>query len=203
MLPFAPFRCKRGVLIFPQHAKTLIVMARRYSRSLKYLVFQSQSKKSALASFVDHWAALGHQWLDASKVRFDVIDGRALEAFHLWGGDAQFPWEDVPTWKTLDAKGFDLSIWHDEQLCGLCYATPRDSRVTIKIVLLEGFSDGKHPLKGLIAALALGAIDAYARVIGCSRIEIQEPRLEAVPTYERLGFSYDEQQRLVISVEGT
>ncbi|AZF12638.1 hypothetical protein C4J93_4471 [Pseudomonas sp. R2-37-08W] len=178
-------------------------MARRYLRSLKYLIFQSQSRKKALASFVDQWTALDYQWLDATKVRFDVIDNRALEACHRWGGDAQFPWEDVAAWKTLDAKGFDLSIWHDEQLCGLCYATPRDSKVTIKIVLLEGCSDSKHPLKGLIAALALGAIDAYARAIGCSRIEIQEPRPDAVPTYERLGFNYDEQQRLVISVEAT
>ncbi|NVZ72382.1 N-acetyltransferase [Pseudomonas costantinii] len=178
-------------------------MARRYSNPLKYLVFQSQSRKSALALFVEQWAALGHQWLDASKVRFDVIDGDAIEAFYRWGGDAQFPWEDVPAWKALDAKGFDLSIWHDEQLCGLCYATPRDSKVTIKIVLLEGSSDEKHPLKGLIAALALGAIDAYARVVGCSRIEIQEPRPDVVPTYKRLGFSYDEKQHLVISVEHT
>ena len=178
-------------------------MARRYSNSLKYLIFQSQSRKAALASFIEQWTALGHQWLDASRVRFDVIDGRAIEAFYLWGGDVQFPWEDVPAWRALDAKGFDLSIWHVEQLCGLCYATPRDSKVTIKIVLLEGNSDNEHPLKGLIAALALGAIDAYARVIGCSRIEIQEPRPDVVQTYERLGFSYDEKQRLVISVEHT
>lgn len=178
-------------------------MARRYSSSLKYLVFQSQSRKAALASFVEEWTASGHQWLDASKVRFDVIDGRAIEAFYLWGGDAQFPWEDVPAWRALDAKGFDLSIWHDKQLCGLCYATPRDSKVTIKIVLLEGHSDNEHPLKGLIAALALGAIDTYARVIGCSRIEIQELRPDVVQTYKRLGFTYDEQHRLVISVERT
>ncbi|ATN10689.1 N-acetyltransferase [Pseudomonas sp. FDAARGOS_380] len=178
-------------------------MARRYSSSLKYLVFQSQARKSALASFSELWASSGHQLLDASKVRFDVIDGRAVDAFYLWGGDAQFPWEDVPAWKALDARGFDLSIWHDQQLCGLCYATPRNSKVTIKIVLLEGSSDSEHPLKGLIAALALGAIDSYARIIGCSRIEIQEPRPDVVPTYERLGFSYDESQRLVISVEHT
>lgn len=178
-------------------------MARRYSSSLKYLIFQSHSRKSALASFVEQWAALGNQSLNAAKVSFDVIDSRAIEAFYRWGGDAQFPWEDVPAWKALDAKGFDLSIWHDEQLCGLCYATPRDSNVTIKIVLLEGSSDSEHPLKGLIAALALGAVDAYARVIGCSRIEIQEPRPNVVQTYERLGFSYDGMQRLVISVEHT
>lgn len=176
-------------------------MARRYSNALKYLIFQSQSKKSALAAFADQWTELGDQSLDASKVRLDVIDACAIEAFNRWGGDAQFPWEDVPDWKALDVKGFDLSIWHDEQLCGLCYATPRDSKVTIKIVLLEGRPDSQHPLKGLIAALALAAIDAYARVIGCSCIEIQEPLPDAMATYARLGFEYDDKQRLVISVE--
>lgn len=183
--------------------KNLIVMARRYSNFLKYLVFQSQSRKSALAAFVEQWAQWGDQSLDASKVRLDVIDTTAIGAFNRWGGDNQFPWEDVPDWKALDVKGFDLSIWHDEQLCGLCYATPRDSKVTIKIVLLEGSPDSQHPLKGLIAALALGSVDAYARVIGCSCIEIQEPRPDAVPTYERLGFEFDARQRLVISVERT
>lgn len=178
-------------------------MARRYSNSLKYVVFQSQSRKSALTSFVSQWAELGDLSLDASKIRFDVIDACAVEAFYRWGGDAQFPWEDVPDWKALDVKGFDLSIWHDGQLCGLCYATPRESKVTIKIVLLEGNPDSRHPLKGLIAALALGAIDAYARVIGCSSIEIQEPRPDVIATYERLGFGYDKKQRLVISVERT
>ncbi|MGB3123827.1 MAG: N-acetyltransferase [Pseudomonas sp.] len=178
-------------------------MARRYSNALKYVVFQSQSRKSALASFVNEWGKLGDQSLDASKVRFDVIDAHAVEAFYLWGGDAQFPWEDVHEWKAMDVKGFDLSIWHDGQLCGLCYATPRDSNVTIKIVLLEGSPDREHPLKGLIAALALSAIDTYARVLGCCCIEIQEPRPDVVPTYERLGFGYDKKRRLVISVERT
>lgn len=138
--------------------KNLIVMARRYSNFLKYLVFQSQSRKSALAAFVEQWAQWGDQSLDASKVRLDVIDTTAIGAFNRWGGDNQFPWEDVPDWKALDVKGFDLSIWHDEQLCGLCYATPRDSKVTIKIVLLEGSPDSQHPLKGLIAALALAPL---------------------------------------------
>jgi hypothetical protein len=52
-------------------------MARRYSNALKYLIFQSQSKKSALAAFADQWAELGDQSLDASKVRLDVIDAYA------------------------------------------------------------------------------------------------------------------------------
>ncbi|MGB7644927.1 MAG: N-acetyltransferase [Pseudomonas fluorescens] len=177
-------------------------MARQQSKHLKFVVFQSQARKSALAVFREQLAGIQDKELDSSRVRFDVIDSTALEGFYRWEGEtSHFPWEDVPAWKIKDIKGFDLSIWYDEQLCGLCYATPRDSKVTIKIVLLEGNPDKKHPLKGYIAALALSAVDAYARTIKCVSIEIQDPEPKVVPWYEKLGFVLDEANRLVISVQ--
>ncbi|NWA38790.1 N-acetyltransferase [Pseudomonas reactans] len=177
-------------------------MARQQSNHLKFAVYQSQARKSALTIFREQLAGIEENALDPLSIKFDVIDSNALEAFYRWEGEvSHFPWEDITEWKVKDFKGFDLSIWYDQQLCGLCYATPRDSKITIKIVLLEGNPDKTHPLKGYIAALALSAVDAYARTIKCVSIEIQDPEPKVVPWYEKLGFVLDEANRLVISVQ--
>ncbi|MGY2293655.1 N-acetyltransferase [Pseudomonas sp. SDO528_S397] len=188
-------------MVFLTPRTTLIGMARQYPNPLKYLVFQSQARKSTVEFFGSRITLGSGQALDGSLVRLDVIDRQALEAFYLWEGEVRFPWEDVPAWKVSDVKGFDLAIWYEQHLCGLCYATPRDSKITIKMVLLEGSPDKCHPLRGFIAALALSAIDAYARMIGCKYIEIQDPESGVVPLYEQLGFVFDNRRRLVISVE--
>lgn len=96
---------------------------------------------------------------------------------------------------------FDLAIWFDLELCGLCFANPNQSRQRLKIVRLEGSSDKCHPLKSLIASLTLAAVTHYAQIIGSKQIEIQEPMQGAIPTYQQLGFKFDIQGRLVMLVE--
>ncbi|MFJ4348360.1 N-acetyltransferase [Pseudomonas sp. NPDC089401] len=119
-----------------------------------------------------------------------------------WGeGAPLFPWDEVSSWKVHDPKGFDLSIWYGPELCGLCYASPRKSRLRIKVILLESKPDKAHPLKGEIASLALTAIDLYARMLGCREIEIQDPVHAVRPLYEALGFTSMADGRLVISVD--
>ncbi|MEK2631405.1 hypothetical protein AAAC13_00735 [Pseudomonas aeruginosa] len=87
--------------------------------------------------------------IDPLQIRFEPITDEAIEASHLWGDDAElYRWEDVPSWKAKDRKGFDLSLWYGSELCGLCYATPRKSSICIKLILLEGNPDDSHPLKG-------------------------------------------------------
>lgn len=71
----------------------------------------------------------------------------------------------------------------------------------IKVILLESKPDRVHPLKGDIASLALTAVDFYARMLGCTEIEIQEPVAAARPLYEALGFSMTVAGRLVIRVD--
>jgi len=114
---------------------------------------------------------------------------------------ALYPWESVPDWKCKDAKGLDLAIWYEQKLCGLCYATPRKSTICIKIVLLQGHPDRFHPLRGLIAPIALLATDTYARMLGYNEIEIQDPDPNVVPYYQNLGFRFDQANRLVIYLD--
>jgi hypothetical protein len=139
--------------------------------------------------------------VDARLVRFEPIDLAAIAASDAWEGSF-YPWADVANWKLKDAKGFDLAIWYDQDLSGLCYATPRKSRLRIKIILLEGKPDPHHTLKGMIAPFALMAVELYARLLGCREIEIQHPEAGAVDYYKALGFRIDAVGRLVIPVGG-
>lgn len=132
----------------------------------------------------------------------EPITGEAIAACLEWEeGASTFPWEEIAGWKEKDPKGFDLSIWYSTELCGLCYATPRKSRLNIKVILLEGKPGRTHPLKGEIASLALTSIDFYARMLGCREIEIQDPITGVVPLYEALGFKFSADGRLVIQVD--
>jgi hypothetical protein len=144
-------------------------------------------------------AELAAQGVDPGLIRFEPIDAVAVAVTDTWESSS-YPWASVAQWKLKDAKGFDLAIWYGDELCGLCYATPRKSRLRIKIILLEAKPDVDHSLKGMIAPFALMAVELYARILGCRTIEIQHPEPGAVAYYKALGFDYDEAGCLVISV---
>lgn len=175
-------------------------MSKNHGNEFRYQIQRSEARKSAqeLAHSNENLKARG---IDSTQIRFESITQAEIEAADLWGEDATlYPWFDVPHWKQTDPRGFDLSIWFGHELCGLCYATPRKSKICIKIVILEGKPDKSHPLRGAVAALALTAVENYALLIGCKEIEIQEPATGAIPVYESLGFTFDPTDRLVITI---
>ncbi|WP_282373047.1 N-acetyltransferase [Pseudomonas sp. PS02290] len=136
--------------------------------------------------------------VNGGLIRFAPIDSAAIEISHGWYGSS-YPWGDVPWWKRKDARGLDLALWHADELCGLCYATPRRSRLRIKVILLEGQPNTNHPLKGLVARLMFLAVGVYARMLGCEVIQIESPEPGVVSYYQRLGFQFDADGCLVIS----
>lgn len=138
--------------------------------------------------------------IDANLVRFEPVTNHAIDASYQWEEAGSYPWECIQEWKRKDAKGFDLALWYGQELCGLCYATPRKSVIQIKVVLLQGKPDRTHPLRGLVAPLSLLATDFYARMLRCTEIEIQDPDAGAIRYYLALGFTFDAAGRLVISV---
>lgn len=171
------------------------------SSNLKYQVYRSTALTMAKEFILDNPTELLAKGIDPACIRFEPITQEALNQSYLWISEAQlYPWEDVPSWKKRDTRYFDLSLWYDHELCGLCYATPRASTLTIKIVLLEGKPDGTHPLKGQVAGLALINVTRYGRMLGLSEIEIQDPDPGAIDWYKELGFELDDEQRLVISI---
>ncbi|MDC6383508.1 N-acetyltransferase [Pseudomonas graminis] len=128
------------------------------------------------------------------------IDPAALAISDEWER-CPYPWRAVPEWKLKDPKGLDLALWHAQELCGLCYATPRRSRLRIKIILLEGQPTGTHPLKGLVAPLMLMAVRVYAQLLRCKVIQIERPEPGVVNYYQALGFEFDTAGCLVISAD--
>lgn len=108
---------------------------------------------------------------------------------------------EVVEWKAREPLALDIAIWFEEELCGLCFVNPNNSRRRIRIVRLEGRPGEIHPLKNRIATLAMIAIDQYAQIIGSKFIEVQEPSVGAISIYQQLGFKFDSDGRLVIAVE--
>lgn len=145
--------------------------------------------------------ALAKKGIDAHCIRYEPITHEALDQCYLWGSQAQlYPWEHVSHWKMRDGRAFDLSLWYETELCGLCFATPKSSTLSIKVILLEGKPDVGHPLKGEVAALSLIAISRYARMLKLDQIEIFKPDSGAINWYRELGFEFDHQGRLVIAI---
>ncbi|WP_095126949.1 N-acetyltransferase [Pseudomonas sp. Irchel s3h14] len=168
---------------------------------LRNQTFKSDARKLTYKAFIKKVAPRTLK-IDVSAVRFEPITATAIEKCHLWEGAAIYAWDHIPDWKRKDAKGLDLAIWYEQNLCGLCYATPRRSAICLKVILLQGDPDKSHPLRGLIAPIAILAADFYARMLGCREIEIQDPDPNVVFYYLELGFEFDQTNRLVIYLSG-
>ncbi|MCO8312758.1 hypothetical protein [Pseudomonas mandelii] len=170
---------------------------------LRYQLYRSRARKLAganIAQLQHERELVGPTALNLSRVRFDAINAQSLNAFELWD-DPHFSWGEVVEWKAREPLALDLSIWFDEELCGLCFANPNNSRQRIRIVRLEGCPRGVHPLKNRIAPLAILVIEQYAQIIGSRFIEVQEPLEGAISIYQQLGFYFDAEGRLVKAVE--
>lgn len=162
--------------------------SRDRGNSLKYSVWKSTAR-----SLGEDEARARHELvkrgLSPELVRFDTIDTAAMDAYNEWPSPvAGYPWESVHDWKQRDSKGLDLALWYDTQLCGLCYATPRGSKLTITIILLERSAGPGNPLQGLVMAMMVFTILTYAEILGCKEIEVQDPDPGAVEHYEEQGF---------------
>jgi hypothetical protein len=170
---------------------------------LRYQLYRSRARTLAAisAAQLQHELELaGPTDIDLSRVPFDAINAQALDACERWE-DPHFLWDEVIGWKAKEPLSLDIAIWFEEELCGLCFANPNNSRQRIRIVRLEGRPREAHPLKNRIAALAVSVIEHYAVIIGSRFIEIQEPLEGAISIYKRLDFYEDAEGRLVKTVE--
>ncbi|MGE8187184.1 hypothetical protein [Pseudomonas sp. NPDC086278] len=170
---------------------------------IRYQLYKSSARSLAATSAAElqrelEWA--GPTYIDLSRVRFEPINAQALDACERWE-DSHFLWSEIIGWKAKEPWSLDIAIWFEEELCGLCFANPNNSRQRIRIVRLEGSPREAHPLKNRIAALAISAIEHYALIIGSRFIDVQEPLEGAIPIYKRLDFNEDTEGRLVRTVE--
>src|ERR1700739_3756275 len=97
---------------------------------LRYQLYRSQARKYAGITFAKLQEDLEQKGIvdvDHSRVRFEAIDALALNAYEQWL-NPYFSWQEVVRWKAREPLGFDLAIWFDQELCGLCFANPNQSR---------------------------------------------------------------------------
>jgi hypothetical protein len=170
---------------------------------LKYQVYRGEAYQQALGLLAEEQASLDPPDFDVSCVRIEPITPAAVEASYNWSEDGTLlSWEHVAKWKNKWPRGIDLAVWHGVELCGMAYANARDSKLTIKLILIEGKPDSSHPLKGYVLPIALVVIDAFARMLKLKWIEVQDPAPGVIAWYRENGFEFDDERRLVISVEG-
>jgi hypothetical protein len=85
-------------------------------------------------------------------------------------------------------------VWSGADLCGLGVGRLSKRRLsgvrhTVSVHYIESAHARDHPLRYLIAPLVIAAAEAYASLLGCTRIRLIEPLPGIIPMYEDLGFA--------------
>lgn len=115
---------------------------------LRDQVYRSEARKRAAVTFAKRHSELEARAIvdvDYSKVRFEAIDASAMKAYEQWL-DPHFCREEIGRWKAKEPMSFDLAIWFDRELCGLCFANPNQSRFGSQQIEIQEPLSGAIPL---------------------------------------------------------
>jgi hypothetical protein len=148
---------------------------------------------AATAETVREW--LHADGRDVRSLELSEIDETALECWEIaWPRfhpgahyDGNFPWRAIAQQIRPTPRRFDLAIWLDFGLCGLCAGMASKNDAHVAINFIERFH-GPNPLKGLIVPIAVECADAYAYILGKRTLKVRNPLDGVLPTYEALGF---------------
>jgi hypothetical protein len=110
---------------------------------------------AATAETVREW--LHADGCDVRSLELSEIDETALECWEIaWPRfhpgahyDGNFPWRAIAQQIRPTPRRFDLAIWADFGLCGLCAGMASKNGAHVAINFIERFH-GPNPLKGLI-----------------------------------------------------
>ncbi len=128
-------------------------------------------------------------------VRLTPINEEALQQNSCWKNTNRIPpnggwdWETwVSYYRRKHHKRFEAAIWYQSVLCGLCLGKASGKNVHVRLEILEGSPDRKHPLRGRIAFIALTATELYGYACGASQVRIIDPVEGAINSYKALGY---------------
>lgn len=127
----------------------------------------------------------------ASSLSIGEIDTKAIAAHEHWHpAPHDFGWERVPGWKARQAhcNALDVALWHEQQLAGLCWASPLGSKDRIMVLYLQRNPDDRLTTKGYVAPLCLSAVRYYALMLGLQWVVIRDPLPQARAAYGLDGF---------------
>jgi len=121
-------------------------------------------------------------------LRLNPIDPAALAAFQdgwreHWARMTDWDWAEA---EHRTPKGFNVAIWHNDELCGLASGKLTGSKA-LRLDYLEG-RPGGHPLKGQIIPLVLTCADAYRILTGSKELKLYDVWEPLVPVYKDHGF---------------
>ncbi|MBC3436634.1 hypothetical protein HU735_14525 [Pseudomonas sp. BW16M2] len=127
----------------------------------------------------------------AIRLTVDEIDERAILAHEAWHPDHyDFGWDRILKWKNrpAHARALDIALWHDDQLAGMCWASPQASKEKIMVLYLQRNPDSTLPTRGYVAPLCLSGVRYYALMLGLQWVVIRNPLPQARAAYELDGF---------------
>ncbi|WP_420129996.1 hypothetical protein [Longimicrobium sp.] len=120
-----------------------------------------------------------------------------------WGG---WDWEPLLRRAWRNPSAFHLAIWSGKILCGLAVGrvSNRDRegvRHALFVDYIESAHPPDHPLRGSIAALAIGAAEAYGKAVGAQSLRLMQPLPSILHLYVGLGFGVVKDKERVLYCE--
>lgn len=134
------------------------------------------------------------------KISAEPIGERALgQVDMLWtpnGRRERFDWRGIMRiLEKSHPRRFDVSLWHDGNLCGLAAARLADNKGWLSLTYLEG-APFAHKLKRRVAPVALVGAEIYATLIAeedangrLPQLRVLNPLLKSIPVYAASGYS--------------
>lgn len=130
------------------------------------------------------------------KTRLDFFAVTALKTYkdvwllHERRVDWDWPGE-IERWRRSCPSRLEMSVWHENHLCGLLIARTSSNKKTLYIEGIEG-APYNHPLKGLVIPICIAASEAYAAMLDAKEVRIVEPDPAVISAYVGLGYTIEE-----------
>jgi len=129
------------------------------------------------------------------QVKLTPINQKALSFYRKWPDIGNVPPDGGWNWerwslhyKEKYPKRFDIAIWYSSTLCGLALGKMSEKNIHVRLEVLEGSTDIRHPLKGRVAYIALTALEMFGYALNAEEARVIDPVDGAIKSYSKLGY---------------
>ncbi|WP_299589258.1 hypothetical protein [uncultured Microbulbifer sp.] len=117
---------------------------------------------------------------------------KEMRGANLRSSRASWDWEPEFNAYQKKPKRYEMSVWYENQLCGLCYGFASKHGTKVRMNLIESTPVRPNPLgEGVFPILSFGAT-VYANLISADEVWVLDPVKGAIDYYESQGFSAPE-----------
>jgi hypothetical protein len=91
-------------------------------------------------------------------------------------------------------RRYELALWADGTLCGVAIGRLSDAKVWVSVTHIEGSPDPSHPLKGLVATIAMAGAEFFAANVllpgdSAPLVRALNPLEKVRPQYAAAGYT--------------